>query len=151
MSNYIYYVAYYDNKMIGKYKLNLAYNNLLELAELVGKKIYKLYKPKKYEFDLVDVQQKVTYRYLIDLQYFTFLEYGDYRIGHDKDKKGCDTYHPDVILPTLVDTIYTDMVVSHPDLIEGGDTSKLFWEGDKIPGLYRNDVFNYIHGKWYGN
>ena len=138
MSNYIYYVAYYDNKLVGKYKMNMAYNSLLELAELVGRKIYKLKKPKKYQFDLVDVQQKVVYTYLVDLQYFTFLEYGDYRIGHDKDKKGCDTYHPDVILPTLVNTQYPDVKVP-----------KHFWEGDKIPGLYRDDVFNHIHGKWY--
>ena len=140
MSNYIYYTSYYNNKLIGKHKMNLAYNTLLELAELVGKKIYKLYKPKTFEFDLVDVQQKVVYRYLVDLQYFTFLEYGDYRIGHDKDKNNCDTYHPNMILPKLVETIYPDMKVP-----------KTFWEGDKIPGLYRNDVFNYIHGKWYGN
>ncbi len=140
MSNYIYYVAYYKNELIGKYKMNLAYNTLLELAELVGKKIYKLHKPKRFEFDLVDVQQKVVYTYLIDLKYFSFLEYGDYRVGHDKDKKGCNTYHPNLILPTLINTVYPDM-----------KTSKPFWEGDNIPGLFRDDVFNYIHGKWYGN
>lgn len=140
MSNYIYYTAHYNNKLIGKYKMNLAYNTLLELAELVGRKIYKLYKPQRYEFDLVDVQQQVVYRYLIDLRYFTFLEYGDYRIGHDKDHNNCDTYHPDVILPTLIQTIYPDMKVP-----------QVFWEGDKIPGLFRDDVFNHIHGKWYGN
>ena len=49
MSNYVHYVAYYtpnnnlnENILIGKYKLNMAYNTLLELAELVGKKIYSL-------------------------------------------------------------------------------------------------------------
>lgn len=136
MSNYIYYVAYFNKKIVGKYKMNLSYNTLLELAELVGKKIYKLHKPKKYEFDLVDVQQQVVYTYLIDLQYYTFLEYGDYRIGHDRDKNGCNTYHPDIILPTLINTAY-------PDTID----QKTFWEGDKIPGLYRDDVFNHIHGK----
>ena len=42
MSNYIYFVAYYNEKEVGRYKMNMAYNTLLELAELVGRKIYKL-------------------------------------------------------------------------------------------------------------
>jgi len=126
---------------MGRFRLNMAYNTLLELAEVVGKKIYKLYKPKKYTFDLYDTQQGISYRYLIDMQYFSFLEYGDYRIGHDKDPKGCDTYHPSVILPTLVETFYPDMKVAKTP----------HWAGEKIPGLFRDDVFNYIHGKWYGN
>ena len=140
-SRYMYYVAYYNNKCIGKYKLNMAYNNMLELAETVGKKIYELYKPKSYTYDLVDIQQNVVYRYNVDLQYYSFLEYGDYRIGHDKDPKGCDTYHPNIILPSLVETIYPDMKVAKTP----------YWAGDKIPGLFRDDVFNHIHGKWYGN
>ena len=140
-SNYIYYTAYYNQKCIGNYKLNMAYNTLLEIAEKVGEKIYKLYKPRKYTFDLVDVQQQITYRYSIDMTYFTFMEYGDYRIGHDMDKKGCDTYRSNVILPTLEETLYPDMVVPKTP----------YWSGDKVNGLYRDDVFNHIHGKWYGN
>jgi hypothetical protein len=138
-SNYIFYTAMYNNKCVGKYKMNMAYNTLIELAQLVGKKIYKLYKPKNFTFDLQDVQQNIIYRYNIDLKYYTFLEYGDYRIGHDKDPHGCDTYHPDIILPVLQETIYPDMIV--PKLP--------YWAGDKVEGLYRDDVFNYIHGKWY--
>ena len=140
-TRYIYYTAFYNDKCVGKYKMNMAHNTLLELAEIVGKKIYKLYKPKSYTFDLYDVQQRVVYRYSIDLQYFTFLEYGDYRIGHGKDKHGCDTYRSDVILPTLIETFYPDMKVAKSP----------YWAGEKIPGLYRDDVFNHIHGKWYGN
>ena len=140
-SNYLYYTAYYDKKCIGNHRVNLAYNTLLELAELVSKKIYKLYKPKKFTFDLVDVQQNITYRYLVDMTYYTFMSYGDYRIGHDKDKQGCDTYHPDIMLPVLINTLYPDVVVPKTP----------FWNGEKIDGLFRDDVFNYIHGKWYGN
>lgn len=133
--------AFYNNKCMGKYRLNMAYNTLLELAEIVSRKIYKLYKPKKYTFDLYDVQQRITYRYLIDMKTYSFLEYGDYRIGHEKDKHGCDTYHPDVVLPVLINTFYPDAKVPKTP----------YWAGEKIPGLFRDDVFNYIHGKWYGN
>jgi len=138
MSDYVYYTAYYQGKLIGKYKMNMAYNTLLELAELVGKKIYEKDKPRRYEYDLVDVQQGLTYRYLVDLQYFTFLEYGDYRIGHDKDRNNCNTYHPNSILPVLVKTVYPS--VNKP---------VAYWGGDKIPGLQRDDVFNMLHGKIY--
>ncbi len=139
MSNYIYYIALYNNEIIGKYRFNQAYNTLLELAKKVSEKIYQINKPKKFNFKLIDVQQKVTYIYSVDMTYFTFLEYGDYRIGHDRDVNNCDTYHPNVILPKLVQTIYPDMKVE-----------KLpYWQGEEIPGLRRDDVFNYIHGKWY--
>lgn len=140
-SNYIYYTAHFNGKEIGRYRQNMAYNTLYEIAELVAKKIHNLYKPRKFHFDLKDVQQRVVYRYAVNLTTYTFLEYGDYRIGHEKDIHGCDMYHPNVIMPVLVDTIYPDMIVPKTP----------YWAGEKIPGLFRDDVFNYIHGKWYGN
>lgn len=136
MSLYIYYVAIYNNTVIGKYRFNEAYNNLLELAELVSRKIYKMYKPKNFTFEIIDVQQKVTYVYNTDLTYFTFLEYGDYRIHGSND---CYTYRHNFIMPTLIDTKYPDMKVDRP----------MHWDGEYIPGLQRDDTFNYITGKLY--
>jgi hypothetical protein len=143
-----YYTAHLDlgkgsanDKCLGKYKMNIAYNTVLELAEIVSAKIYQLYKPKKFKFYLFNRNTKAAYHYMVDFQSHSFLEYGDYRIGHDKDRNGCDTYHPRVILPVMTHTTYPEVKVP----------TMPYWAGDKIPGLFRDDVFNYIHGKWYGN
>ena len=136
-----YYAAIYNNQVVGKYKMNVNYNSLLELAEKVARKIYKMHKPKRFTFRLYDTKRRTTYHYLMDMKSYSFLEYGDYRIGHEKDKCGCDTYHPDVVLPVLTNTTYPEMKVA----------VQPYWSGEKVTGLYRDDVFNYIHGKWYGN
>jgi hypothetical protein len=134
-SNYIYIVAYYNKTFFGKYKLNMAYNTILELAEIVSKKIFMQTKKQTFEFDLFDVHQRVVYRYELRMRYFSFTDYGDYNVRYDETTNGCKRFHENKFLPVLLRTIYP----------EKKEPYSVYWSGDKIDGLFRNDVSQYVY------
>lgn len=114
----------------------MAYNTLLEVAEVVSKKIFSHTKNHSFQFDLLDVHQKVVYRYELSMRYYSFTDYGDYNVRYDETTNGCKRFHENKFLPVLVDTIYP----------EGKAPVQRYWGGDKIDGLFRKDVGQYVYG-----
>jgi hypothetical protein len=135
-SNYAYIVAYHNKSFVGKYRLNIAYNTMLETAEVVSKKIFRLTKNPSFTFDLFDVNQRIVYRYKLEIQSYSFMEYGDYSIRYDESSDGCKRFHENKFLPVLIKTIRPERTVPVSE----------YWAGDKINGLFRNDVSQYVYG-----
>lgn len=135
-SNYVYMVAYYNKAFFGKYRLNMAYNTMLELAEVVSTSIFKQTKTPSFTFDLFDVHQKIVYRYELNMRYYSFTDYGDYNVRYDETTNGCKRFHENKFLPTLIKTIYP----------EKKEPKSVYWNGDKRNGLFRNDVSQYVYG-----
>jgi hypothetical protein len=148
MSNFEYYNAIYKDKLIGKYRINLNYNTLLELAQQVNELILEqnaaeFISQKKIDFmfDLLNIVTKTKYRYCVNRNVYSAVNAKDYNIKAFKlniyTEKNCDKY------------LYVDSFASiklchvfYPD----NKQPEFYWQGDYIEGIGRNDVSQYLIG-----